>query len=178
MKPADLRWLRVLWMGTLVAVSAGLTASLTCVAPFVALSVAAAATLPVRQALLCTLAVWLANQAVGFAVLSYPWTPSTLEWGLAIGLATVAATLTAQWLLGRFDGARTPVRTVTAFAAAFAVYESLLAAVAVFLLGGAAAFAPSIIAQVLGLNAATLAGLWGLGWLLSLGSSTSPARLG
>ena len=41
---------------------------------------------------------------------------------------------------------------------AFAVYESALYATAVSMLGGTAAFAPGIIAQVLGVNVVTLVG--------------------
>jgi hypothetical protein len=155
-------------MATLVAISAGLTASLTCVVPFAALAVAAA-TLPTRQALLCTAAVWLANQASGFLVLTYPWTRSTLEWGVAMGVAAMLATVAAQWLLRRLEGLRFPTPMVTAFAAAFVLYESMLYAVAL-VLGGTAAFAPSIVMQVLSLNAVTLVALGGLAWLLSLRS--------
>src|SRR5262249_54582453 len=48
--PTDVRWVRTLWIGALVAVSAGLTATYTCIVPFAALGVAAAITLSGRQA--------------------------------------------------------------------------------------------------------------------------------
>lgn len=171
MSAADVRWLRVACIATLVALSAVLTASFTCVVPFAALAVAAAATLSKRQALLCTAAVWLANQAAGFLVLAYPWTSSTVAWGIAIGMAAMAATVAAQWLLARLEGLRFPTPMVAAFAAAFVLYEAMLYAVAVFFLGGAAAFAVGIVTQVLALNAVTLLGLGSLGWLLSLRSA-------
>jgi len=66
--PTDARWIHTLWIGLLMAVSAGLTTGYTCVVPFAALGVAAAMTLPRREALVCAMAVWLANQAAGFGL--------------------------------------------------------------------------------------------------------------
>src|SRR5262245_44553718 len=86
MAPTDARWIHELWIGMSMAVSAGLTAGYTCVVPFAALGVAAAMTLPRREALVCTIAVWFANQAAGFGLMSYPWTPNTIAWGAAIGI--------------------------------------------------------------------------------------------
>src|SRR5262249_22942200 len=91
--PTDVRWVRALGSGTLVAVSAGWPATFTCIVPCAALGVAAAMTLSGRQALVCTTAVWLANQAAGFGLMSYPWTLNTIGWGAAIGVAAVAGTL-------------------------------------------------------------------------------------
>jgi len=39
--PTDARWIHTLWIGLLMAVSAGLTTGYTCVVPFAALGVAA-----------------------------------------------------------------------------------------------------------------------------------------
>jgi hypothetical protein len=186
MKPmarTDARWIHTLWIGLLTAVSAVLTAGYTCVVPFAALGVAAAMTLPRREALVCTIAVWFANQAAGFGLMSYPWTLNTIGWGAVIGVAALAGTRTAQWLLRRLDGLRSSIQAVTAFVMAFAVYESTLYAAAASMLGGTAAFAPGIIAQVLGVNVVALGGLWGLSQLLMVAvssyrrrASASPAR--
>ena len=165
------------WIGTLVAVSAGLTTTYTCVVPFPALSVAAAMTLSRRQALGCTAAVWFANQAVGFGVMSYPWTLDTIGWGAAIGGAAVMGTVAAQWLLPRLHGVRSSAQAVTAFVMAFAVYESTLFGAAVSMLGGTAAFAPRIVVQVLGLNIVVLVGLWGLNLLLRVAFSSHRRRV-
>jgi hypothetical protein len=184
MKPlaTDGRWLRALWIGTLVALSAGLTTTYTCIVPFAALSVAAAMTLSRREAVVATAAVWFANQAAGFVGMSYPWTASTIGWGAAIGAAAIAGTLAAQWLLRRLGGWRPRTQVVTAFALAFAVYESMLYAAALSL-RGTGAFAPGIMAQVLIVNVVTLGGLWALNQLLAVASSSyrrrvspSPAR--
>lgn len=80
----------------------------------------------------------------------------------------MAGTLAAQWLLRRLEGLRSRIQTVTTFVMAFAVYESALYATAVSMLGGTAAFAPGIIAQVLGVNVVTLVGLCGLNQLLAM----------
>lgn len=168
MKPfADVRSLAALWIATLVTLSAGLTATYTCVVPFAAVSVAAAMTLSNRQALVCTVAVWFANQAVGFAVMGYPWTLNTVGWGVALGAAAIAGTFAAQSTLRGLKGLRLRTQAVTAFVMAFAVYESTLYAAALSMLGGAGAFAPGIIGQVLVLNVVALMGLWGLNQLLA-----------
>jgi len=168
MKPlADVRWVSALWIGTLVTLSAGLTATYTCIVPFAALSVAAAMTLSSRQALICTAALWFANQAAGFGVVNYPWTLNAIGWGAVIGAAAFAGTLAAKSCLRRLKGLSSHTRTVTGFLIAFAVYESTLYVAAVSMLGGAGAFAPGIIAQVLVVNVVALMGLWGLNQLLT-----------
>jgi hypothetical protein len=180
MKPIvsfDVRWVSALWIATLAAVSGGLTATYTCVVPFAALSVAAAMTLSARQALLCTAVVWLANQAAGFGLVSYPWTLDAFGWAVAIGAAAIAGTLATQWLLPRLAGLRSIAQTVIAFGLAFAVYETALYAAAVSALGGTAAFAPAIIAQVLGVNVVALVALWSLNQLLRVAFSSYLRRV-
>jgi len=177
------RWIPTLWIGLLVALSAGLTVGFTCIAPFAALGAAAAMTLTRRQALVCAIGVWLANQAAGFALMSYPWSLNTIGWGVAIGVATVAGTLAAQWALSRRAVVGSTTRIMVGFAAAFAVYQSILYAAAVSVLGGVAAFAPGIVVQVLGVNVVAFIGLWALYRLLAVAIwssrrrvSASPAR--
>src|SRR5215510_9148793 len=114
-------WLRPLWLGSLVAASAALTTVYTCVTPFAAFAVIAATSLSRGQGLSFMTAVWLANQAVGFAVLSYPWTATTFAWGVAIGGAAVLGTLAAQRSVARLGSLRAATRTIAAFTAAFAV---------------------------------------------------------
>src|SRR5262245_51630473 len=140
MAQADARWLWALWVGTLIALSAVLTSTYTCIAPFAALSVAAAMTLPWRQALMTTAGVWLANQAAGFVVLGYPWLPNTLGWGAAIGAGALVGTLSVLWLLGRLDGVCSSIQTVTTFVLAFSVYQAVLYTAAVSVLDGTSAF--------------------------------------
>jgi hypothetical protein len=148
-----------------------------------ALAVAAAMTLPRREGVLCTLAVWLANQAAGFGLMNYPWTLTTIAWGAVIGLAAATGTLGAQWLLGRCGRLPASIQTVSAFLLAFAVYQATLSAAAVSVLGGTVAFMPGIVAQVFSVNVVALVGLWGLNQLLRVALSSyrrrvsaSPAR--
>jgi hypothetical protein len=141
-----------------------------------AAAVIAAMTLTPRGALLCTVVVWLANQAVGFGVLHYPWAAPTFAWGLAIGGAAVVGTVAAQWSVRCLGAFRAPVQTVAAFAAAFAVHQLTLYAIAVSLLGGTGAFATRIIGQVFLVNAVTLVGLVGLHQLVVVAGSFSRRR--
>ena len=164
----DVAWLHPLWLGVLVAVSALLTAGYTCVTPFAAFAVITAATLSRRQALSCVMAAWLANQAAGFGLLSYPWTTDTVAWGIAIGGAAVIATVAAQSVRGRLGSRAEPVRLGVAFVAAFVVDQLTLYAAAVSVLGGTAAFVPQIVGQVALVNALTLGVLIGLHQLLAL----------
>lgn len=177
MAPPDARWLRALWIGTLVSLSAGLTATYTCIVPFAALGVAAAMTVSRRQALVSMAAVWFANQAAGFVVTSYPWTLSTIGWGGAIGAAAIAGTLAAQWLLPRLGGWPPRTHVATTFVVAFAVYETALYAAAVSVLGGTGAFAPGLIGQVLIVNVVALVGLWALNQLLTMALSSYRRRV-
>jgi len=156
---------RLAWLLLLIAASAALTTWFACITPFVAFAVIAATTLPHRSALCLTVAVWLANQAVGYGVLHYPWTVDSAAWGVAIGGATAIGVLTAYWTAARLRSLRSPVRTLAAFVSAFALYELTLYAVAVSILGGTRAFAPGIVAQVFLVNTVTFVGLYGLNQL-------------
>jgi hypothetical protein len=178
-------WLRPLWLGLLIAASAALTTVYTCITPFAAFAVIAATTLSRGHALVVTVAVWLANQAVGFGVLHYPWTGKTFAWGIAIGGAAVVGTLAAQGTVARLGSFRSPVRALAGFVSAFALYQLALYAVAASILGGTGAFAPRIIGQVLLVNTVTFVGLLGLRQLVEAAGSLArrsrarafPARL-
>jgi hypothetical protein len=168
----------------LVAVTVGLTTVYACITPFVAFGVIAAMTLSRGEGLGLALALWLANQAVGYGLLHYPWTANSVGWGLAIGAGAVLGTVAAQGIVARLGAARSPVRVLAAFGGAFAVYELGLYAAAVSLLGGTRGFALPIVGQVLLVNAAALVGLYGLNQLATavglLGrraGGRSPARV-
>jgi hypothetical protein len=176
MAAIDARWFSPLWLGLLVAASATFTVVYTCITPFAAFAVIAAMTLSRGRAVGAIVAVWLADQAVGFGVLSYPWTARTFAWGVAIGAAAVIGTLAAQWTVHRLDAFRAPVRVVAAFVSAFALYQLALYAVAATTLGGGGAFAPSIVGRVLVLNALSLVGLAGLHQLVVAAVSWSRRR--
>ena len=149
------------WLGLLCA-SALLTAAYTCVTPVAAFVVIAAAALSRRDAFLLIGTLWLVNQTVGFAWLHYPWTATTFAWGIAIGIAAMSGTLSAQWTIERLSACRSSVRVLAAFLFAFAVYELALYGAAVLVLGGSGAFTLRIIVEVLFINAVTLLGLLAL----------------
>jgi hypothetical protein len=147
-----------LWPAILAVAAVGGSLALTCVAPFAAFAVATAGTLRLRSALGAMSVIWLANQAVGFAVLGYPWTLNTVLWGLGIGAAAVLATLTAARVLGRFRASPVWLRLPLAFGTAFVVYEVALLAVA-FVLGSGNDFTPALLGRLALIDAAWLGGL-------------------
>ena len=141
----------------LVAVSGVSSWEFACITPFVAFAVAAGYALSPRAALLTVAAVWLANQAIGFAVLGYRWNVDTILWGFAIGAATLLATALASALLRLGIGSNVSA-IGAAFVAAFVAYQGLLF-LGTFGLGGQDAFTPAIIGHV---------GLLNLGWTVAL----------
>ena len=163
----DAAWFRYVWLGLLVAGTAVLTGVFTCITPFAAIAAVGATTLSRRHAVILTLAVWGTNQAVGLGVLSYPWTASTLGWGVAIGAAALVGALAAHATVQRLGSLSVAGRTVAAFGAAFATYQLGLYAIAVAMLDGARAFTPSIVGQVLLVNAVAVVGLAALYQLLA-----------
>jgi hypothetical protein len=131
---------------------------LTCVVPFAAFAAATAGTLPLRRALGTMAVIWLANQAVGFGALGYPWTLNTALWGLAMGAAAVLATLTAARGLGRWHASAGWLRLPLACGIAFVAYQTAIVAVS-FVLGSGKIFAPATVGRLALIDAAWLGGL-------------------
>jgi hypothetical protein len=152
-------WLHLLWLAVLVAASVAFTLGLACAVPLAAFAAAAALTLSRQDALVLIVAVWLANQLVGFTVLDYPWTASTVAWGAALGAAAILATLAGQWTVRPSMSAGRTVGYVTTFLVAFAVYEVALFAVSATLLGGTEIYTAAIQGGILALNAVAFVGL-------------------
>ena len=152
------RWRRPLWLALLVVASVAFTLGFACAVPLAAFAAAAALTLPRRQALLLVAAVWLANQVVGFAVLSYPWDGETFAWGAALGVVALLSTLAARAVAHRLARAGTAAAALAAFAGAFAVYEGALFVVSLAA-GATADFTPHIVAWILTMNAGAMLGL-------------------
>jgi len=141
----------------LVAISAISSWEFACITPFVAFAVAAAFALSAPAALFTVAGVWLANQAIGFGVLGYPWTADTILWGFAIGAAALLAAGLACATLRLLIQNR-----VVAFGASFVValgaYQGGLFLMT-FALGGRDAFTSAIVGHVALLN---------LGWTVAL----------
>jgi hypothetical protein len=148
----------MLWPTILAVAAVGGSLALTCVAPFAAFAVATAGTLRLRSALGTMAVIWLANQAVGFGALGYPWTFNTVLWGLAIGAAAVLATLAASGALRHFRSSAGWLRLPLAFGTAFVVYEVAIMAISL-ILGSGDVFAPALLGRLALIDAAWLGGL-------------------
>ena len=95
---------RIGWFAILLAAAIGSSFTFECVTPFAAFAVLTAATLSRRAALLAIAMIWLANQILGYAALGYPFESESLLWGLAIGVAALAATQAAQRVFAALRG--------------------------------------------------------------------------
>jgi hypothetical protein len=155
-------WRPALWLALLVVAAVAFTLGLACAMPFAGLGAAAALTLSRRDALILTATAWLANQVIGFAFLSYPWTGHTVAWGVVLGFVAVLTTLAANGLVGRIAGRGIVSAALAGFAGAFVVYEGLLFLVSAAWLGGTEDFAPAIVAYILAVNAGAFFGLLAL----------------
>ncbi len=131
--------------GLLIAIAALSSAAFACVTPFAAFALAAAYALTPRTALGTIAGVWVANQAVGYAILAYPGDAGTISWGLAIGVAALVSTAIAGATLSH-AGRNALVALAAGFVVAFAAYEAAMLP-ALLMLGGWETFTPSIIGQ-------------------------------
>jgi hypothetical protein len=136
----------LLWSAVL-----GLTAILgsygfACVFPFAAIAALAAVTLPVRRAVILVLAVWGANQIVGFTLMQYPHDAQAYAWGAVILTAAMAALWAATFVLKGSDSLLS-LRMLAGLAASIAAYQVVMFGGAV-VLGGFESSTPAIVAQV------------------------------
>lgn len=156
--PVELRHAPLFGFALLTISCALASFALACATPFAAFAVIAAATLPMRPALLVVTGAWLVNQAIGFGALHYPIDASIIAWGLVIGAAALAATLAAMFALQALHRGRMPVALALALPCAYGAYELVLFAATPFL-GGTGAFTAAIITRLGLLNVAWLIGL-------------------
>lgn len=157
---------RTLWIVLLTLSSVALSLIFACATPFAAFGTLAALNMRRSDAVILTLVVWLANQAVGYGLLHFPQTWDSFAWGAAIGIAALLATGAAIAVQRRVSSAAF-VGLVLAFVSAFTVYELTLYAASFVLPGSEAAFAWPVVADILKVNALTLLGLT----LLSFGAA-------
>jgi hypothetical protein len=158
-----LGWRRLAWLILLIASSGAFTFAFACAVPIAAFAAIGTCTLPRRDALSLSVGVWLANQAIGFAFLNYPWTWNCLAWGAALGLSAVTATLAARGAIGRIGAPHVIATLAGALVAAFVTYEAVIVLSSI-LLGGLANFSPAIQGRIFVVNAAALVGLVALHW--------------
>ena len=154
----------------MVAAGVALTLGFACALPLAAFAAAAAMLFGPAAAVGSILAVWLANQVVGFACLGYAADTSTFAWGAALGAIALLSLGAAGAVLARVRGL---AGAGLSFLAAFVVYEG-----AVYLgclLSGTCGsdFTPANVARVFMINAVTFAGFLAL---RALGQRAVPAR--
>jgi hypothetical protein len=153
-------WRHRAWLAVLVIAISGFSFVFACATPFAAFGAIAALTLARRDALRITLALWLADQLVGYGIHGYPRTADSFAWGAALGVAAVLATLVARGIAVRLRTAGPLAQALAALLGAFAVYEVALFTVAVAGLGGTESFTLAIVSRILAINAVALVGLY------------------
>ncbi|MEG6510063.1 hypothetical protein V6C03_13920 [Methyloligella sp. 2.7D] len=150
-----------IWIGAGIVASFLFSWALACITPFAALAAIAALTLSRRNAFLMVGVAFLINQAVGFLLLGYPHTLDTYGWGVAIGVAALAATYVASLAPEKSDSKVAVI--VMGFLGAFVAYELvLMAATAVLPSEGGFSFA--VIGKVFWINALAYAAFLALRW--------------
>lgn len=155
---ARLAWPMALSVGALLGSLAA-----ACMFPFAGFAAVAALTMDRGRGLAAVAGVWAINQAVGYSALGYPSDGNTLAWGIAIGLATVAAFFVAR-AAARIRS--TAAMLTIASLGAFATYEGLLYAFA-HVAGGLETFSPAIVGLVFRNDLIWFVGLIGLRLLLT-----------
>jgi hypothetical protein len=145
-----------LWIVLIVTSGICLSTFFACATPFAALTTLAALKLGRRDAITVIGLVWLANQAIGYGLLGYPWTWDSAAWGLAIGASVGLAFLAAR---GLSTTRPAPLAVSLPFVAAFAAFELGLYVAGFALPGAEAAFSASIVGHVFLINALTICGL-------------------
>jgi len=141
----------------LVAASLALTLGFACALPFAAFATIAALLFDFGTAVLAILAVWLANQIVGFGFMHYPMDASTFAWGGGLGALGLASLIAARAVLSRAHGW---IAAPLAFLASFAAYEGLLFAINLAVGMDAAIFEIAVVARIFAINAAAFGALF------------------
>lgn len=155
-----------IWLLILMLAAVAVTLALSCVTPFAALAVALAGTVGLGASLRVMVAVWLANQVIGFGLFHFPRTPGAFLIGLAIGAAAVVGTIAAWVILNRMRTRPVPVRLGVALMVSFAAYELALVAPVAFL-GDLETFHAGIVAELGLINAVSLIGMVALNEILA-----------
>jgi hypothetical protein len=144
----------------LIASTVVLSGSFACAVPFAALAALAAISTGRRNGVILMGATWLANQAVGFAFLDYPFESSCVGWGLMLGLSAVLGLFAARFATGALKGFSAYLQACAALLFSFFAYEGSLYAATVVTGSSEGAFARPIIADVAVLNAGAFAVLF------------------
>jgi hypothetical protein len=148
---------RFAWGGILTVLTVVSTLAVACGTPFAALAALAALFLPRRDAFALIAVNWLANQAIGFGLLHYPFNWDCYRGGIDLAIAALLSTMAAMLAQGALRNVATPLRAIGSFAVAFLAYEGAL-----FLLspaGSRAAFAAPVVLYIFYVNAVAFVAL-------------------
>jgi hypothetical protein len=151
--PVEPRYAPLFCFAVLTVACALASFAFACATPFAAFAVTAAAMLPLRPALLVVTGAWLVNQGIGFGALHYPIDGNTMLWGLVIGIAALAATVTSAAILRWLPQRSTPLVLALALIGGYGAYEVALLAATPFL-GGADSFTAAIVGRIAVVNVA------------------------
>jgi hypothetical protein len=135
----------------MAAAGVALTLGFACALPLAAFAAMAALLFSPVAAVGAILAVWLANQIVGFACLGYPTDAGTLAWGAGLGVIGLLSLAASSAVLARGRGA---VATGLAFVAAFIVYEGAVYAGCLATRTDLSDFTPATVGRIFLVNAA------------------------
>jgi hypothetical protein len=147
---------RAIWIALIATSGICLTPLFACVTPFAALAALAALKLSRSDMFAVVGLVWLANQAIGFGILGYPWTWDSAAWGFAIGASAGFSAVAAR---GLCISRPAPLAVSLPFVAAFASFELGLYAAGYLLPVSEGAFSASVVAHVFLINVVALCGL-------------------
>ncbi len=156
----------------MIAASVALSFGFACALPLAAFATAAGMLLGPTAAVGAVLAVWLVNQAIGFACLGYPTDASTFAWGAALGAIALLSFGAATLVLARLQGV---AGGGLAFLAAFAVYEGAVYAGCLISNCGVSDFTPATVARVFLINAAAFGALVALALALRVAPKSQSA---
>jgi hypothetical protein len=148
---------RLIAIALMIAGGIGFSFFFACATPFAALATLAAVKMDRRETTAVMGLVWLANQAIGYGILGYPWTFHSLAWGLAIGVSGFLALVTAVALTSTRSA---PLAISLPFIGAFAAYELSLYIAGLVLPDGDSGFTAKIVGQIFLTNLVALVGLF------------------
>lgn len=160
------------WILLLTVASTATTLALACATPFPALAALAAVHMRRSDGVLLMIAAWVASQAVGFCAIGYPQDARTLAWGVAIGVAAVAAVLAG----GAAARGSSAVRLVLAYLAAFVGFKLTILLASLALGGVGTALSVEIMTRQFVRNGAILIGLLALYHALTSVGVPEPRR--
>lgn len=149
-QPKAARWI---WAGLLIVGSIVLSTKFSCATPFAALAALAALDMKRSDGLLLVVAVWAANQAVGYGLLGYPIETQSFTWGATIGVAAVAGYFAARGAIAATAPQSFVAAIGAALIAAFVVYQAVLFAATAILPSGETAFSLPVIGEIALVNA-------------------------